>query len=197
VWTRDPEAKRQKLLEAALAEFAAHGIAGARVTRLAKRADISPGLVYSFCEGKSELFEVVFDHVVKPAGATVPIDADHLPEHAADLYDAGLAHPEVARFMIWHQLERPESAMPASVKAAMSDKVAAIRDAQQRGTVTDAMPPEQILALSIAIANMWNQPGECLRTLVPEADRRKVIIDAVARLVEPSPPRPKVPELAR
>ena len=46
--TRDPETKRRLLLEAALEEFAAYGVAGARVDRLAKRAGISAGLVYSF-----------------------------------------------------------------------------------------------------------------------------------------------------
>ncbi len=44
---------------------------------------------------------------------------------------------------------------------------------------------EQILALVLSIANMWSQPGEDLLALVPEASRRQVIIDAVARLVQP------------
>lgn len=154
-------------------------------TVLARRAGISPGLVYSFYEGKEQLFDAVFDHIVERAVAAVPIDADHLPQYAADLYEAGLAHPEVARFMTWYHLERGQSAMPASVAAAMTDKVAAIREAQRRGTITSAMPPEQILALVLAIANMWNQPGEDLLAFVPGAGRREVITDAVARLTAP------------
>jgi AcrR family transcriptional regulator len=185
VRTRDPEAKKQQLFEAALAEFAAHGVAGARVERLARRAGISPGLVYSFYEGKEQLFDAVFDHIVERATATVPIDADHLPQYAAGLYDAGLAYPDVARFMTWYQLERGQSALPASAAAAMNDKAAAIEDAQRRGTVTSAMPPEHILALVLSIASMWTQSGEDILTFVPAADRRQVIIDAVARLVEP------------
>ncbi len=185
VRTRDPEAKKQQLFEAALAEFAAHGVAGARVERLAKRAGISPGLVYSFYEGKDQLFDAVFDHIVERAVAMVPIDADRLPEYAAGLYDAGLSYPGVGRFMTWYQLERGRAAAPASAVAAMSEKAAAIRDAQRRGTVTSALPAEQILALVLSIANMWSQPGEDLLTLVPEASRRQAIIDAVARLVRP------------
>lgn len=183
--TRDPEAKKQQLFEAALAEFAAHGVAGARVERLARRAGISPGLVYSFYQGKEQLFDAVFDHIVGRAATMVPIDADHLPQYAAGLYDAGLAHPEVARFMTWYQLERGQSAAPASAVAAMNDKAAAIRDAQRRGTVTSAMPAGQILALVLSIASMWGQPGEDLLALVPQTGRRKAIIDAVARLIEP------------
>jgi AcrR family transcriptional regulator len=185
VRTRDPEGKKQQLFAAALAEFADHGVAGARVERLARRAGISPGLVYSFYEGKEQLFDAVFDHIVERATAMVPVDADHLPEYAARLYDAGLAHPEVARFMTWYQLERGQSAMPASVRAATDEKVSAIAGAQRRGTVTSALPPEQTLALVLAIASMWSQPGEDLLALVPETSRRKLIADAVARLVEP------------
>ncbi|WP_410622862.1 TetR/AcrR family transcriptional regulator [Amycolatopsis sp. cmx-8-4] len=49
---RDPEAKRRALLEAALAEFAEHGIAGATVDRLAGRAQCSVGLVYTYFGGR-------------------------------------------------------------------------------------------------------------------------------------------------
>jgi AcrR family transcriptional regulator len=185
VRTRDPEAKKQQLFEAALAEFATHGMAGARIDRLARRAGISPGLVYSFYEGKAQLFDAVFDHIVELTVSAVPMDADHLPEYAARLYDAALDHPDVMRFLTWYQLERGESAQRTVVTAAMREKVAAVKNAQQRGTVTDAIPAAQVLALVLAIANMWNQPGEDLLTLVPQSKRRKVVIDAVARLVAP------------
>ncbi len=183
--TRDPQAKREQLFKAALTEFATYGVAGARVERLAKRAGISPGLVYSFYEGKDRLFDAVFERIVELAISTVPIDADHLPEYAARLYDAALEYPEVARFMTWYQLDRGEAAVPDVVVASMGEKVAAIKDAQRRGTVTTAMTAGQILALVLDIANMWSHPGEDLVSLVPQSKRRKTVLDAVARLVEP------------
>ncbi len=183
--TRDPESKRQQLFEAALTEFAQYGAAGARIDRLARRAGISAGLVYAFYDGKDQLFDAVFDQIAALTISAVPVDADHLPQYAARLYDAGLGHPQVVRFMTWYQLERGESAQRAAVTAAMADKVAAIKDAQKRGTVTAAIPAAQILALVLTIANMWNQSGEELLTLVPAGKRRKVIIDAVARLTAP------------
>jgi AcrR family transcriptional regulator len=183
--TRDPEAKRQQLFEGALAEFAEFGLAGARVERLAKRAGVSAGLVYSFYDGKEGLFDAVFDQIVELAVASVPIDADDLPGYAARLYDSGTEHPEVARFMAWYQLEHPREPQRGAAAAAMADKVAAIADAQRRGTVTAAMPAGQILTAVFAIANMWNQPSEDLHALVPEKSRRQAVIDAVARLVAP------------
>lgn len=104
--TRDPDLKRRLLLEAALAEFAEYGVAGARVDRIAKRAGVSPGLTYSFFDGKEGLFEAVYDAVVEQAVAGIPIDADDLPGYAGRLYDAGLDHPQVMRFVTWYALER-------------------------------------------------------------------------------------------
>jgi AcrR family transcriptional regulator len=183
--TRDPETKKEQLLTAALDEFATHGVAGARVDRIAKRAGISPGLVYSFFEGKEQLFDAVFERIVQLAVSTVPMDADDLPEYAARLYDAGIQYPDVGRFMVWYQLERRDAAVPAIVEASMKDKVAAIKAAQARGTVTADVPAGQILALVLTIANMWTQNGEDLVSLVPGTKRRSAITDAVARLTAP------------
>jgi AcrR family transcriptional regulator len=168
-----------------LAEFAEFGLAGARVERLAKRAGVSAGLVYSFYEGKEELFDSVFDQIVELTVATVPIDADDLPQYAARLYDGGVEHPEIARFMSWYQLERGHTSQRTAVADAMNAKVDAIRGAQRRGTVTSAMPAGVVLAIVLGIANIWNQPSEDLRALVPEGGRRQAVIDAVARLVTP------------
>jgi AcrR family transcriptional regulator len=183
--TRDPDTKRQLLLEAALAEFAEYGIAGARVDRIAKRAGVSAGLVYSFHEGKEGLFEAVYDAVVQQAVAGIPIDADDLPEYAGRLYDAGLEYPEVMRFMAWYALERGDAGARQVVAEAMAEKVAAIEDAQRRGVVSDRMDAERLLALVLAIANMWQRQGEDVRALAPEEARRSTIVEAVRLLVTP------------
>ncbi|WP_329110267.1 TetR family transcriptional regulator [Micromonospora sp. NBC_01699] len=185
--TRDPETKRQRLLVAALAEFAAYGLAGARVDRLAKRAGISSGLVYSFYENKEGLFEAVFDLIVKQVVAGVPMDADDPGEYAGRLYDGGLAHPEVMRFVAWYELERGDSAgRRVSTSAAMKQKLDAVADAQRRGVLTDRFTAGQLLALVLNLANMWQMQGADFLDLVPEQSRRATIVDAVRRLVAPT-----------
>lgn len=77
--TRDPESKRRQLLDGALAEFAEHGIGGARVERIAARAGVSAGLVHSFYDGKEGLYEAVYDANVEQVVSGIPIDADDLP----------------------------------------------------------------------------------------------------------------------
>ena len=184
--TRDPEAKKARLLEAALGEFAEVGLAGARVERIARRAQISPGLVYSFYAGKQELFDGVFDEVVQRTVSEVPIDTNDLPEYAARLHDANLAHPEVVRFLNWYQRERGTAAQRDTVTESMREKVRAIATAQERGTLTKELSAQQVLALVLTIANMWVQQGEDITTLVPAAMQRQTIKDAVARIAAPS-----------
>jgi AcrR family transcriptional regulator len=184
--TRDPDTKRRLLLEAALAEFAARGVAGARVEQIARRAGISAGLVYSFYENKDGLFEAVFDWIVEQAVSTVPIDTADLGEYAGRLHDAGLAYPEVTRFIAWYELERGgPAARRAATVAAMKAKVDAIADAQRQGAVSDRYPATELLALVLALANMWQwQSGDYL-DLVPAAWRRALIVDAVRQLAAP------------
>ncbi|MFI8950053.1 TetR family transcriptional regulator [Streptomyces sp. NPDC053750] len=188
--TRDPDRKRQQLMEAALAEFAEFGEAGARVDRLAKRAGISPGLVYSFFAGKEGLFDAVYEAIVEQTVGAVSMDADDLPGYAGRLHDAAAQHPQVMRFLTWYALERAERPVPEIVAASMADKIAAIEAAQQRGTVTREKPAGEILALVLALANMWQRHTEDVSHLVADGQQRATITDAVRRLVTPQePPR--------
>lgn len=178
--------KRERLILAALQEFAAHGLAGARIESIAKVADVSPGLVYSFFASKNDLFEAVFDAIVSTTLTETPIDADDLPEYAAALHDAGVAHSEAARFLAWYELESGKSPVQqAAVAQAMGDKLDAIRDAQKRGIVTDRFSAEQLLSLVLGIATMWHQPSEDLSTLLDPEAQRATVVAAVRRLVEP------------
>jgi AcrR family transcriptional regulator len=72
------EANRVRLLEAAAAEFAAHGLAGANINRISVAAGLAKGTVYNYFPSKEELFAAVAreacDRAVarsaRPAGAT-------------------------------------------------------------------------------------------------------------------------------
>jgi AcrR family transcriptional regulator len=186
VATRDPEVKRQLLLEAALVEFAEHGIAGARVDRIAARAGVSAGLVYTHFDGKDGLHRAVYDAIVEQAVELVPITPDDLPGYAGRLYDAALEHPEVTRFVTWYALERGDDSdvLPA-VRHSMADKTAAVADAQRRGVVSDRMAAEELLATVLTLASMWERRGEGVGLLVDEPRRRAVVVETVARLVGP------------
>ncbi len=59
--TRDPIATREAILLGATQEFAEHGLGGARVDRIAERADINKRMLYYYFGDKDSLFLAVLE----------------------------------------------------------------------------------------------------------------------------------------
>ena len=57
--------RRQQILDAALEVFAEHGFDGATSKDIAKRADVTHGLIYFYFDSKEELFLAAFEQVAK------------------------------------------------------------------------------------------------------------------------------------
>ena len=60
-WQRDPQGMRLRILEAAKAEFAAHGLAGARVDRIAAKAGANKRMLYYHVGKKDDLYLAVLE----------------------------------------------------------------------------------------------------------------------------------------
>src|ERR1035438_2840551 len=60
---RHPEKSRAAILRAAVAEFAEHGIAGARTDAIARAAHVHKVSLYYYFKDKDALYEAVLDHV--------------------------------------------------------------------------------------------------------------------------------------
>jgi AcrR family transcriptional regulator len=58
---RNSEASRSTILAAALAEFAGHGLAGARMDSIAATAGVNKALLYYYFRSKDELYEAVLN----------------------------------------------------------------------------------------------------------------------------------------
>ena len=179
---RDADSTRRRLLEAAAREFAARGISGARVDRIAEVAGANKAMIYNYFGSKDQLFDAVFHENVVSAVNDVPIDADDLPGYAGRLFDYHQAHPEGLRLAIWHMLERGADAVPDTVRKANLDKAAVIADAQRDGRLPAHFAPEELLALVVGLSMLgmadWSRNDLALRR------RRKTITDAVAMLIE-------------
>ncbi len=61
--SRDPERSRAAILKAARDEFAACGLAGARIDRIAQRAELNKRLIYYYFNSKDDLFLAVLESV--------------------------------------------------------------------------------------------------------------------------------------
>jgi AcrR family transcriptional regulator len=179
---RDSRETRRRLLAAATQEFAARGIAGARVDRIADVAGSNKAMIYNYFGSKDQLFDAVFNEQVVNAVNDVPIDVDDLPGYAGRLFDYHHSHPEGLRLAIWYMLERGPDAVPEAVRKANLDKASAITDAQVDGRLPAHFAAEELLALVLGMAMLgvpeWAPNDLALRR------RRKTITEAVAMLIE-------------
>jgi AcrR family transcriptional regulator len=184
---RDAEATRQRLLDAAAEEFAARGIAGARVDRIAQAARSNKAQIYHYFGSKDALFEAVFDRIVEATLRETPIDPTDLPEYAGRLFDRYQRHPEVQRLATWYRLERGDGSHPIeAIAASNAAKVKAIADAQRAGLLSTRFEPAVLLGLILTLSGTWSsmtpEYGGLVRRL-SVAKRRQAIVDAVAALL--------------
>jgi AcrR family transcriptional regulator len=183
---RDAAATRRRLLDAATAEFAAVGIAGARVDRIAAAAHSNKAQIYHYFGSKDALFDAVFEGMARATVDAVPIDAGDLGEYAGRLHDSYRARPWVQRLATWYRLERGRDSVIEIVRAGNAAKIDAIARAQADGLVTDAYTPVELLALVLHLSGFWSAN-------VPEFDefaadigddrRREVVVRAVSAVV--------------
>ncbi|WEK02252.1 MAG: TetR family transcriptional regulator [Candidatus Sphingomonas phytovorans] len=177
---------RRRLLEAATAEFADHGIAGARVERIAVNAGCNKQAIYAYFESKVGLFDAVYHRMVVETVESVPMDARDLPGYAGCLFDRYRVHPEVQRLTAWFQFERNSEIDPPAIARAARDKVAKLRAAQDEGAIAGAIAPEHLLALiqRMATVGVYSSP-ETGRAEKPTRAMRAALVDGVRKLVEP------------
>jgi len=78
-WQRDPEGMRLRILEAAKQEFATHGLAGARVDRIAAKAGANKRMLYYHVGNKEELYLTVLEGAYEKIRAEErTLDLEHL-----------------------------------------------------------------------------------------------------------------------
>ncbi|MFI6209353.1 TetR family transcriptional regulator [Streptomyces sp. NPDC051041] len=187
---RDPEATRARIFEAAVAEFARHGIAGARIDRIATAAKANKQLIYAYFGNKAELFAIVLEKKMLDLAEAVPVDPDDIEGWVDRLMDYHAAHPELLRLLFWEGLEYGTAELPheAERQEHYVRKVAALRDGQDRGVITDAIPARDLMFLLTALANWAAVVPQMRRILVggEGADRdrlRASVKEAARRLV--------------
>jgi AcrR family transcriptional regulator len=189
---RDPEATKARIFEAAVAEFARHGIAGARIDRIAASAKANKQLIYAYFGNKAELFSQVLGKCMVDLASAVPVDPDDIDGFVDRLIDYHGAHPELLRLLFWEGIEYGDRELPdeAERQEHYRRKVAAVEDGQTRGVITDAIPPRDLLLLLTALAN-WAVVVPQMRRILAgthDTDRdrlRASIKEAARRLVAP------------
>ncbi|MGE7434050.1 MULTISPECIES: TetR family transcriptional regulator [unclassified Kitasatospora] len=188
---RDSQATRARLLDAAFTEFAAYGIAGARVDRIAETAGANKRLIYVYFGNKEELFDEVLRRALTEGAESVPFDVDDLPGYAGAIFDHLVARPDLMRLRLWKLLERPSAT--GLEPDAFRRKAAEVAEAQQRGDLARELVPDDLLTMVLAVAQAWffaaegRDAGEGGQAWSPElqALHRSAVVEAARRMTEP------------
>jgi len=102
---RNAERSRERILDAARTEFAAHGLAGARVEAIARRAGLNKQLISHHFGGKDALYRAVMAERRLRLGGEMAEAPDHLPHALGSFFERARLDPEWVRVLLWETLE--------------------------------------------------------------------------------------------
>src|SRR5215213_3042769 len=108
----DSSAPRERVLAAAFSEFAGHGIAGARIDRIAKAAKTSKERVYAYFRSKDQLYAAVIAEQIRVVFVSITLDVRDVPRYVGELFDFNVAYPELLRLVAWSRLENAGAPSP-------------------------------------------------------------------------------------
>ncbi|MFJ5035934.1 TetR family transcriptional regulator [Streptomyces sp. NPDC088560] len=182
---RDAEATKQRLIAAGRAEFAAYGLNGARVDRIAEAAQCNKAQIYHYFKNKAGLFDAVWNGLVVQIVGDLALDVEDLPGVAAHLSDMYAEYPELPRLITWQRLERGGDPLNEYAVENVRVRSAAIAAEQARGGVSTRFEARVLFALMLHIAMLWDASNPEVLEVVGLDDRqqrREIVRQVVAAL---------------
>lgn len=194
----DTEGTKRRILDAAVAEFAALGPGGTTIERIARSAGVNRERVYNYFGGKRELFSHVLRGELSKVAQAVPVvsfASEDIGEYAGRVYDYHRAHPELGRLLRWEGLafdaEVPDEEQRRKY---YGHRTAAIADGQRAGTITGEFDPDHLTFLILSLAGWWSTVPQVARmitgpdTEAEHARRRMSVVAAARRLARADRP---------
>jgi TetR/AcrR family transcriptional regulator len=151
---RDPERTRQALLDAALAEFAAKGRAGARVSEIAERAGVSKQLISYYFGGKDGLYEALVERWLAQEAEFAPRELP-LDQLVARYIRDGVDHRDMHRLLIREGIEgvaTPDADLPSGDEGELGE-VADLRRRQAEGEIAEDLDPALLMLMLQGVAS--------------------------------------------
>lgn len=159
--TRDAEATKARILEAAKREFAKNGLGGARVDVIAEKASANKRMIYHYFDSKEGLFQTILENAyVDIRTAEQKLNLDHLdPKDALEklvrfTWEYYLKNPEFITLVNSENLHRAKHLKKSEIVKVYSRKfVSMVKTILDRGVETGVFRPEvDPVQLNITIA---------------------------------------------
>jgi AcrR family transcriptional regulator len=174
------EATKHRILDAALQEFSEHGVAGARVDRIARTAGCNKNLLYVYFGSKEELFTAVLEQQLAPVYEGTPFTPGDLPDYAGQVFDFAMDRTDLMRLAAWSTLERSLGHRSTSHQ----DKVNAVAALDNDGPFT----AQFVVTAVMALATAWSTALPFGLAMNPDPTPRREelraqVIEAVRRIM--------------
>ncbi|MFD0633248.1 TetR/AcrR family transcriptional regulator [Catenulispora yoronensis] len=139
---------REKILDAAVAEFGAKGFAGARTAEIAARAGVNQQLIAYHFGGKQGLLDELR---ARWAATEERPPAGTLAESVRAYLDLTLDRPDWSRLVVWRALGDASDSPPDEQAGRLRAAVDRFRDRQADGEIADDLDPAFALLLCYAL----------------------------------------------
>ena len=151
---RDPEGTRRRILAAALQEFSAKGIDGARVDAIAERAGTNKRMLYYYFGSKDDLFRAVLRQRLAERAPTARARDRTGPARLVELQDRLESSMDYVRLLMWEGLERGRRRRVEQEllrRESLVEWCDEVREAQRRGDLPDDLDAEQLVLSELAL----------------------------------------------
>lgn len=180
---RNPQRSRERILAAALTEFAAKGFSGARVEAIARRAGLNKQLISHHFGGKLGLYRSVMNRRRTRGGGEISVDPEPMPDGLAFFHELATGDPEWIRVLLWETLEQGRPLEPGATDEVLPavdldqraeryrERVAWLRSEQEAGRLPADLDP-RLLFLSLVGAALYPVLLPSVAALVCDEDPR-------------------------
>jgi AcrR family transcriptional regulator len=150
---RNPQQTQQRILEAALQEFAAKGFAGARVDVIARRARINKRMLYHYFGDKEGLFREVLRRKISERAAWLAGAPEEPTERLPAWFQLACRDREWIQLLEWEALQWGEKKVIDEERRqeSIGRAVERVRQQQARGLLDPSLDPGQLLLSMMAI----------------------------------------------
>src|SRR5438445_5249035 len=150
---RDPARSRRRILEAAFREFAAKGFAGARVDRIARRANINKRMLYHYFGDKEGLWREVLRRKIAERQAWGVATPDDPTESLPYWFDLACRDRDWIRLLKWEALQFLDKPLIDEEKRrqAAEQAIARIERRQAVGALTKNTDARYVLLAMMAL----------------------------------------------
>jgi AcrR family transcriptional regulator len=144
---RNPGRTRERILSAALKEFAANGFAGARVDMIARHAAINKRMLYHYFGDKEGLFRAVLRRKISERQAWAEASSGEPTEVLPFWFEAACKDADWVRMLEWEALQGAGKKVIDKKErlAAVARGLERIRRRQARGQLSSEFDPRHVM----------------------------------------------------